>query len=226
METTATDIARRLAGHGLILRGALDADALDGLTLGDGRLVGTLLLVGNAGRAMWRHFEAAPEAALADHPLDRWTRRVVGAIAAAHGAEARYPFGGPPHAPFQRWAALAEGLKPSPLMILIHPEYGLWHAWRAALLFAGPVALPKSPPAAHPCASCAEKPCMTSCPAGAISDAGYDTRLCLAHVRSADGAACREQGCLARLACPVGPAHAYDPAEAAHHMRWFADPPA
>ena len=29
----------------------------------------------------------------------------------------------------------AEGLKPSPIGILMHPQFGLWHAYRGALLF-------------------------------------------------------------------------------------------
>ncbi len=29
----------------------------------------------------------------------------------------------------------AEGLKPSPLGLLMHPEYGLWHGYRGAILF-------------------------------------------------------------------------------------------
>ena len=57
-------------------------------------------------------------------PLDRWSRRVVDALAAALGARALYPFDGPPHWPFQRWARRAEAVHVSPLGLLIHPDYG------------------------------------------------------------------------------------------------------
>src|SRR4030095_137820 len=41
-----------------------------------------------------------------------------------------------------RWAMRAEAVAPSPLGILIHPDYGLWHAYRGALAFAERLALP------------------------------------------------------------------------------------
>ena len=41
---------------------------------------------------------------------------------------ALFPFGGPPHFPFQQWARRAEPVHPSPIGLLIHPIYGLWHS--------------------------------------------------------------------------------------------------
>ena len=38
----------------------------------------------------------------------------------------------------------AEAVAPSPLGILIHPDYGLWHAYRGALAFAERLALPRA----------------------------------------------------------------------------------
>ena len=73
--------------------------------------------------------------------MDAWTREVVDPIAEAFGAAVVYPFAGPPYLPFQRWAARAEPLAVSPLRIFIHPVYGLWHAFRAALLFRQSIAL-------------------------------------------------------------------------------------
>ncbi len=110
------------------------------------------------------------------NPLDRWTRRVVDPIADGLGARAAYPFG-EPRWPFQRWALRAETLHPSPLGILIHDEYGLWHAWRAALLFAERLDLPPRSDAPSPCESCAEKPCLSACPVGAFSRSGYDVAV-------------------------------------------------
>lgn len=52
---------------------------------------GTLVVIGNAGPAMWRVFAAAgPHAP--DHPLDRWTRRVLDPVATALGAMSYFPF--------------------------------------------------------------------------------------------------------------------------------------
>ena len=67
-------------------------------------------------------------------------RRSIGAVAATFGARAVSP-SDRPYLPFQQWAMRAEGLKPSPLGILMHPRYGLWHAYRGALLFDAEIAV-------------------------------------------------------------------------------------
>ncbi|WP_404381900.1 ferredoxin [Caenispirillum salinarum] len=207
-------LAERLADHGLLLRGAFHPDPDDGLAAD----VRTVVLVGNAGPAMWEHFSTARAAADAPHELDGWTRRVLAPLADDLGAGVAYPFGGPPFQPFQRWAMKAEGLRPSPVGVLLHPDYGPWHAYRGAFLFAETLDLPPRPARAHPCDSCAGKPCLAGCPVGAFSEAGYDWQGCKAHVATV-GAACRETGCQARHACPVGTAYA--PEQAAFHMAAF-----
>jgi hypothetical protein len=58
-----------------------------------------------------------------------------------------------PYLPFQRRAMRAEACYPSPLGLLIHPDYGLWHGYRGALLFAAAIELPPSGRRASPCAS-------------------------------------------------------------------------
>ncbi|HVY98006.1 MAG TPA: ferredoxin [Dongiaceae bacterium] len=218
------DLAAALAAHGMMLRGGFSplgpedaVPALDG-----GRPVRTLLLVGNAGPAMYGHFFAAGES---DGPLanalDSWTRRVIEPIAARSGARALFPFGGPPWHPFQRWAKRAEGLRASPLGILIHPEFGLWHAYRAALLFERELELPAARSLAHPCDDCAGRPCLATCPVGAITAEGYDAARCAAHVAGPAGPDCRTGGCLARRACPVGRDHVYPARAMEFHMAAF-----
>lgn len=212
-----SSLAAALVPHGLILRGGFFPMAADRL-----QDAGTLVLIGNAGPAMWRRFEAYAYADEAPHPLDRWTERTVTPIAGALGARALFPFGGPPHHPFQRWAQRAEPVHPSPLGLLIHPDFGLNHAYRAALIFPERLALPAPARRPSPCASCADRPCLAACPVGAFSvERGYDVPACTAHIRSAEGAECRGDGCLARRACPVGQAYAYDREQAAFHMAAF-----
>jgi hypothetical protein len=178
------------------------------------------VLVGNAGPEMWRVF--APKRREEPNPLDGWTRRAVTAAAADLGASlALFPFEGPPYHPFQRWALKADRVHPSPLGILIHPEFGLWHAYRAALCFEAELALPTQPPAQAPCESCRDRPCLSACPVSAFSASRYDVAACAGHVASPAGAPCRERGCLARHACPVGQSYAYAPAQAGFHMDHF-----
>ncbi len=204
---------------GLALRGGFllsDADRVG--PLADVR---TLALFGFAGSAQWPAFVASPEArdGLAD-PLDRWSRRVISAIAVRLGGKPLFPFEGPPYWPFQAWARRAEPVFASPLGLLIHPRYGLSHSYRGALAFAEVWPLPPRVVAVSPCETCAGKPCLNACPVGAFSLAGYDVEACAAWLRS-EGAACREGGCLARRACPIGREHAQGEDQAGFHMAAF-----
>jgi ferredoxin len=190
--------------------------------LSDGTPVGTLMLLGTVGRGQWPAFAASPEAAdnRAD-PLDRWSRRVIGALAIALGARPLYPFEGPPWLPFQGWAMKAEPVHRSALGMLIHPQWGLWHSYRGALAFAGRWALPARAPVPSPCDGCAAKPCLTACPVGAFGAERYDVDACAGHLRGSEGGDCLDRGCRARRACPVGAAHGFGAEQAAFHMRAF-----
>jgi len=146
-------------------------------------------------------------------------------VADAFDAALVRPQDGPPFAPFQRWAQRAEAVHPSPLGIAIHPDHGLWHAYRGALLLAPRLALPPRDARPAPCASCDTRSCLSACPVAAFAEppaaggARYDAARCAAHVAAPAGAACREQGCLARRACPVG--RPYPAAQQRFHMEAF-----
>ena len=104
----------------------------------------TMFLIGMAGREGWGAFAASPEASDGfDDPLDRFSRRVIGALADDLGALALFPFGGPPYWPFQQWARRAEPVHPSPIGLIIHPRYGLWHSYRGALGFCETLEIPE-----------------------------------------------------------------------------------
>jgi hypothetical protein len=215
-------LCRAVEARALAMRGAfhpIPADAVPAMA--DGRSVGTLALVGVVGRSTWDAFQAAGESREVKDPLDDWSRRVVGELAARLGAEALFPFGGPPFLPFIRWAQRAEAVFPSPIGPLIHPDYGLWHAYRGALAFAEALDLPAPRARRHPCESCADKPCLSTCPVDAFSTRGYDVPICIRHVAAASGAECLDGGCLARRACPVGAAYQYAPQQMSFHMRAF-----
>jgi hypothetical protein len=223
MRVALADIDRALAPLGLILRGGFHpaaADAVPGVESGEA----TLLLVGNAGRAMWAAFDLAwPAARRARerHPLNTWTREVISPIAARCGARVVYPNDGPPYPPFQRWAVKAEGLRPSPLGTLLHPRYGQWHAYRAALLFDSRIAVAVPLPTPDLCAECRDLPCLSSCPVNAFRVGDYDVLACAGHLVESGGSNCMTGGCLARRACPVGREHLYSPPHAQFHMEKF-----
>ncbi len=211
------------AEAGLQLRGAFVCAPDDGVPAqADGAESRSLILLGNLGGGLWPAFAAAPEAADGEpDPMNRWSIRVIGAMAQRLDGLALFPFGGPPYHPFQRWAQKAEGLQASPLGMLIHPVYGLWHAYRGAIALVRELDLPPPDVAVSPCESCAERPCLTACPVGAFTPAGYDVPACTAHLAAAAGRDCLSGGCLARRACPIGSGHRYGGDQAAFHMRAF-----
>ena len=208
-------IRSRIAEHGLAFRGAFHTEAGDA----PGK---TLVLVGFVGSDNWPQFMASPEANDGQpDPLDRWSVRVVTAVARSLGAAPLFPFGGPPFLPFQRWAQKAEPVHPSPLGILIHPDWGLWHAYRGALAFAERIDLPPPDLRPSPCDSCIDKPCLTACPVDAFTSAGYDVPACVTHISAPAGAECVGSGCLARRACPVGAEYRHVGEQAQFHQRAF-----
>ncbi len=221
---TPDDVAAALAEHGLVLRGGFDFIGDDEAPPGwSGAPARAVLLVGQGGASAWPFFlrwlERQPGPV--DHPLDTWSRETIGAVATRFGARAVSP-SEKPYLPFQQWAMRAEGLKPSPLGILMHPRYGLWHAYRGALLFERPLGFAATEAPLHLCDACTEKPCMNACPVGAHSAGGFDHAACLAHVRGAAGGACMSGGCLDRNACPYGTAYSYPADMQAFHMAAFA----
>ena len=209
--------------HGLILRGGFAVDADDDVPeVGEGVVAKHLLLFGNAGSAMWKVFSYSDE--YHDNqpdPLNRWSERIGRALANKFSARAFFPFEGPPYPPFLRWAKKAEALQNSRLGMLIHPRFGLWHAYRFALAFSESVALPVRTDAGDICGRCVTRPCRGACPVNAFTDAGYDVRACYGYLESHPDSGCMTEGCRARTACPEGADYRYQAPHMAFHMGAF-----
>lgn len=177
-----------------------------------------VVMVGNAGPEMWLRFA---EACDPDYDtLDAWTEAVLSELAVRLGADAHFPFAKPP-LPFLRWAGRSGFAHTSPLGMSIHPKYGLWHAYRAALAFPVEIDLPDASASVSPCEACESKPCLSTCPVGAFTGTSYDVPVCATHMATPDGSDCLELGCRARRACPVGREFTYDPRQAHFHMSAF-----
>ena len=216
------NITARVQELGLLVRGGFHPTNEDRVPdIFGSREVSSLVLLGNAGPPMWAKIGPTVSASNATNPLDDWVREHVGELAAELDAIPLYPFGGPPFLPFLHWAQRAEPVAPSEIGILIHPRYGLWHAYRGALAFAEPLDLPQVRHEPRPCDSCADKPCLTTCPVGAFSTDGYDTHACGTHISSPAGADCMDSGCRARRACPIGRDYIYPSDQANFHMAAF-----
>lgn len=216
-------ITAALEPHGLVPRGGFvfgpdeEAPSLD-----NGATARSVVLIGHFGSAIWPHFTQWRQShgEQAD-PLDTWSKAVLSRVAGVAGGQAVFP-SDKPYMPFQQWAKRAEGLSASPLGLLIHPDYGLWQAFRGALLFDSAIDFPFLSPISHPCDSCTEKPCLHACPVDAFDETGFAVDRCRNHLATPEGALCLDGGCLARLACPVGREHAYIPDQQRFHMAAFA----
>jgi hypothetical protein len=177
----------------------------------------TFLMIGPKEPGFWPHLQAQPEWGGPD-PVDRWSRRVIGRVACDLGAKAVFPFGGPPYQPFYSWALRTGRVWDSPVKLLVHATQGLMVSFRGALALKQVLPLPA--PAVQPCATCG-KPCLTVCPATALTGAGYDVARCHAHLDQPAGADCLNGGCLVRSTCPAGAGYARMPSQSAYHMRQF-----
>lgn len=219
-----------LARQGLRLRGGwvpLPGDDLPRLDAGP---VAVVWMVGQVGSQCWPHF--ARSAFFEDgqpDPMDRWSKSIGEDLARQCAGRAIYPSDGPPFAPFQQWAGRAEPLATSPLMLQIHPQYGLWHAYRFALAVpaldpadAAQLLRSSQRSAVDLCLNCDGQPCLSACPVNAFTPQAYDVDRCAAHLHAPAGAPCMGTGCQARRACPAGTEYRYVPAHAAFHMAAFA----
>lgn len=214
--TTLADLGALAAQHRLAVFGALHPDPDDGAPEG----TGTLVLLGPAEPGFWAHLTEQPEwCDGATDPIDRWSKRAVGALAASTGGRAVFPSDGPPYPPFIRWALKSGRAWASPVTILVHDVAGLMVSYRGALALPDRLDLP--PPSANPCDACATRPCLTACPPGALTRQGYDVPACHAYLEAAAGRDCLSLGCALRRACPLSQAYGRLPEQSAYHMRQF-----
>jgi len=206
-----TQITQALAPHGLMVMGhAPDPDDA----------ARTVVLVG-ADAGCWQVFTAAPEYSDAlPNPLDRWSKRIIGALAAQCDGSCVFPSDGPPYAPFIAWAMASGRFWQSPTGMMVHDCAGLMISLRGAIFL--PERLPSGAQGTNPCDSCADRPCVTACPVDALSDQHfYDVPACKTHIASPHGAPCMRMGCATRLACPVSKSFDRPAAQSAFHMRSF-----
>ena len=208
------DIELLAARHHLAVLGGFAAEPKDDLPSG----TRTLILLGPKEPGFWPHLITQPEWNKPD-PVDRWSQRVIGTMACDLGAQALFPFGGPPWHPFYRWAIRSGRSWDSPVRLLVHDQAGLFVSFRGALALREAVQLPPAPP--RPCDTCATKPCLNACPVGALTPAGYDLQNCHKFLDTVAGQDCMNKGCAVRGACPVSLAYARMPEQSAYHMGQF-----
>lgn len=201
--------------HHLTIVGAFHPSEGDGAPDG----TGTLVLLAPHEPAFWPHFTTSPEYLDgAPDPMNRWSSRILNAIAGDIDATPLFPFGGPPWLPFIAWAKKSGSIHASPVSLLVHNDQGLMISFRGALALREQIAL--TPPRLTPCLLCAA-PCEDACPVNALSEDGYDVAACHAFLDTEDGADCMQNGCKARRACPVSQDFDRNPVQSAFHMQSF-----
>jgi epoxyqueuosine reductase len=206
------DIKARAARDFLAVLGGFDVTAADGLPTG----TASVLLLGPLEPGYWPHIKSQAEWGAAD-PVDRWSRRVIGAMADELGATALFPFGGPPYLPFYSWALRTGRVWESPVKLLVQQDQGLMVSFRGALALPFLVDVPA---AVSPCEGCAA-PCLTVCPAGVLGAQGYDVAGCRQYLDGPSGGDCKNFGCGVRRACPVSQGYARLAEQSAYHMGTF-----
>lgn len=173
------------------------------------------VVLGCGGRGFGEALQRALEADSSEHPVDRFTARVVDAAADAlreQGHETRALYYWERRAgEFADFVALGRacGLgEPGRLGVLLHPAYGPWISLRALLLTRREIG-PTSPDADFaPCRKC-PAPCATACEGNTVGVERFDTAACLSTALT--HAECRT-ACPARRACVLGRRHVYPPA--------------
>lgn len=181
--------------------------------------VQTLVLLGPHEPGFWAGFVASSEYRDgAANPVDRWSLRVVTALADTLGASPLFPFGGPPYQPFYRWATQSGRAHSSPVRLLVHDRAGLMVSYRGALAFEERLDIPPAPP--RPCDTCEDQPCLGACPVDALSGPTYDVAACKADLMR-EGNDCLARGCAVRRACPLSQSYGRVEAQSAFHMKAF-----
>ena len=227
-------IAAAAATSGLNLVAATPADRYDAAVKPEYRAAAiapcarSIIVIGNGGGTFWkafkRHADENPGWMAGDNPLDDFTRVVVERDIIRQLEQAGvdhkivYPFMSKgPTLNFME-AGKAAGLSgPSILGVVVHPVFGPWIAFRAAILVNELIDAPGKAYRFDPCPSCAARTCISACPADAVSLAkGWDIPKCLTH-RVEVEADCAPR-CHARAGCVLGPEHRYPDDELAYHQ--------
>ena len=184
----------------------------------------SIIVIGNGGGAFWKSFQKHagenPDWMTHENPLDDFTRVVIERDVAplVKSAIIVYPFmSSGPTLNFMA-AGKAAGLAgPSIIGVMVHPIYGPWIAFRAAILLEETIDAPGQAYGFDPCPTCTARTCISACPADAVSLAsGWDIPKCLTH-RVEVEADCAPR-CHARAGCVLGPQHRYPDDELTYHQ--------
>jgi epoxyqueuosine reductase len=189
----------------------------------------SIVVIANGGGALWgalqRHAQHNRGWWKREHPLDDFTRAIVekeiAPVVRQSGARSTiiFPFmNGTATLNFIELGKVAGLAGPSILGVVVHPKFGPWIAFRAAILVDELIDAPGEAGGFDPCPTCTERSCIAACPAAAVAfPSGWDIPRCLAY-RIESEPDCTPR-CHARVACVLGPEHRYPEEELAYHQK-------
>jgi ferredoxin len=183
-------------------------------------------LIANGGSSFWTQLDLS-EFKKKPNPVDEFSHALAEQLIAtsntAEQCSILYPSTQP--VPLMQLGKLVGWSLPSPLGLGLHPSYGPWFAYRAVIMSAQPLQTELTPITDNTkqdalfgsdCINCAA-PCVTACPANAVSQSStFNIEHCAGY-RLQRNSGCGDT-CHARYACPVGQQHQYSDAQTAHHM--------
>lgn len=214
--------AQGLNLHAVFSLASLPPEVLDTLALTDDERerFRQLILIGHRGRDLWNTLQK--RGMHGEHPIDEFVTECVAAwmTGPLQGHAWCQVFPGAHPVGLQRLGALAGWHHPSPFWVGVDAEWGSWFAYRAVVLADTQLALTPRRELPSPCDSCADKPCIAACPAGALASertGSWRLQTCL-DFRKRPQSPCEDR-CLARNACPVGAEHRYAEEQVAYHYR-------
>jgi hypothetical protein len=232
--STVEQIRRAGVAHGLNLVAAIAIARYDTAVKEISRAAAidprarSIVVIGNGGGALWAalkaHASRNPGWWNRENPLDDFTREVVERDIAAPLRDSGlrcttvYPFmSNGPTLNFIELGKVAGIAGPSILGVTVHPIYGPWIAFRAALLLDEELDSPGDALGFDPCPRCSARTCIPACPVGAVNaESGWDIPKCLTH-RVEVELDCAPR-CHARAGCVIGPEHRYPDDELAYHQ--------
>ncbi|WP_428610143.1 hypothetical protein [Sedimenticola sp.] len=177
-----------------------------------------IILIGHGGKTLWERLSA--EAQPGPDPIDHYSGEAALRFSQEVLPPGTYQLLYPGDSPIslQRLGTIAGWHNPSPLGIGIHPQWGLWYAYRAVILTNEPLPEILQPTPPSPCAACHEKPCLSVCPAGALAEDKMIDRERCAHYRLGSDSRCGDR-CVARWSCPVSTDQRYTLEQVQYHYR-------
>lgn len=174
-----------------------------------------LILIGNGGKLFWDALKDSKNKS--KNPVDDFSAAVVSHWLDTLAADIPRKLIYPPscNLDLQKLGQLAGWHHPSPFMVGINNEWGTWFAYRAVILAGTNFELTSNQLESSPCKTCTDKPCISHCPAKAVTETAFDLNYCI-NYRKQENSACQTT-CQSRISCPVATEHQYSDEQIHYH---------